>query len=451
MRCSLAIGVLLLAGCASDLAPLEAGEELPGGAGTNTLLLGANAFLRPAENLSSEDLLRFYGGNSFFNDNWVEAPASTANRDGLGPHFNARSCSGCHFRDGRAAPPEEGDSSFLGLRFRISTQTGGPDPTYGGQLQDGALPGLTPEVRLSVAYRTVEGTVGDGMPYELIAPEYTIEPLQGPFSDGLQRSPRIAPHMVGLGLLEAIPLERLEALADPDDTDGDGISGRLQWRDDARTGARMPGRFGWKGDAPTVEHQVAGAFRGDLGITSSLFPADDCTEAQTACRTQANGGEPELEERLLDRTVLYSQAVAVPVRRGHDDDDVRRGKRLFGAIGCDGCHVGRHVTGYHPVSAMVDQVIWPYTDLLLHDMGPELADGRPLGEADGREWKTPPLWGLGLVPAVNGHSRYLHDGRARSLEEAVLWHGGEASASRDAYRELSADERSDVVRFLESL
>lgn len=445
--------VALLTACQPKLAELEDGEWLPGGDTTNTLLLGSNAFLRPAANLTAEHEALFYGGNSFFNDNWVEAPASTANRDGLGPLFNARSCSGCHFRDGRAAPPEDGQGPFVGLLFRLSRPDGSPDPVYGGQFQDLALPGLQPEVRPSIVDTPISGTFDDGTPYTLVAPTYVFEaPSHGPLAADLQISPRIAPQMIGLGLLEAIPAADLEAFADPDDDDGDGISGRVQRSLDAESGELLVGRFGWKGDAPTVLHQTAGAFNGDLGITSALFPVDDCSEAQAACLNQTSGGEPELEPHLLDRVTLYSRAVAVPVRRDWEQDEVLRGKHLFSTLGCDGCHVPTWNTGsFAPLTEFEDQRIWPYTDLLLHDMGPALADGRPLGTASGQEWKTPPLWGLGLVLEVNGHTRFLHDGRARSLEEAVLWHGGEAQEAQEAYRRLDRDDRAAVLEFLESL
>ena len=442
---------LILAACTPRVGEVEEGEWLPGDVATNTLLLGGNAFLRPASNLTPEHEGAFYGGNSFFNDNWVEAPASTQNRDGLGPLFNARSCSGCHFRDGRAQPPEEGDGAMEGLLFRLSGADGGAERTYGEQLQDVALPGLEPEGRVRIERELISGTFDDGTTYELEAPTYHLDMFDGALEAGATFSPRIAPQMIGLGLLEAIPVDDLLSVEDPDDRDGDGISGRAQWVVDVSTGETMLGRFGWKADAPTVLHQSAAAFNGDIGITSPLFPSDDCTEAQTACRGEPSGGAPEIEMRLLERVTIYSQAVAVPIRRSWDDEEVLRGKYLFGDIGCASCHTPSHTTGEGSLDEFAGLRIWPYTDLLLHDMGPGLADGRPLGEADGQEWKTPPLWGLGLVPDVNGHTRYLHDGRARSLEEAVLWHGGEAEEARVRYGGLDPVDREALLRFLRSL
>ncbi len=450
----------LTAACAPTLAPVEDGEWLPGGAATNTLLLGNNAFLRPAATLTDEHEQHFYSGNAFFNQGWVEAPASTTARDGLGPLFNARSCSGCHARDGRAAPPEAGVTPFVGTLLRLSVPAGegwAPEPTYGGQLQDASNPGIPVEGVASVAWTATAGTYDDGEPFELLTPAWSIGELaHGPLHDDVRISARVAPHMVGLGLLEAIPADRLDALADADDADGDGVRGRVQRSVDPATGDLAPGRFGWKGEMPTVRGQVAGAFNGDMGLTSPAFPLDDCTAAQEDCLGEAPGdddeGPWEVQAKVMDRTVLYSASVAVPGRRDWEARDVRRGKALFVQLGCDRCHTPRHETGpYAEVPEFEGETIWPYTDLLLHDMGDGLADDRPVGEASGRMWKTPPLWGLGLVPDVNGHQRLLHDGRARGFAEAILWHGGEAQDSRDAFAALSATERARVVTFLEDL
>lgn len=449
--------VLAAVGCGdgtgSSPPMVEEGEWYPGGDTTNTLLLGSNAFLMPAQNLSPEHEQDFYSGNSFFNQSWVEAPASTEARDGLGPLFNARSCSGCHFKDGKGAPPEDGQAPFVGLLLRLSVEGAeGPEPdaVYGGQLQDQANPGVPVEAVPSITWEEVAGSYDDGTPYSLARPSYAIDaPGYGPLSDGLMVSPRVAPHMVGLGLLEAIPASVLESLADPDDADGDGISGRLQLHE--TDDGTEPGRFGWKGDAPTVERQAAGAFAGDLGLTSRVVEADDCTDQQPECTGEPSGGEPEVEDHILDLVVLYSRTVAVPVRRAADDPTVLEGKEVFHDLGCAACHVPSYTTGEAALPELEGQLIWPYTDLLLHDMGDDLADDRPVGEASGTEWKTPPLWSLGLVEDVGGHTRYLHDGRARSLEEAVLWHGGEAEAAHEAFVALPVEEREALIAFLEDL
>lgn len=457
-----ALAACSLAACGEESDPirLEPGELLPGGATTNTLLGGRNAFIRPAENITVEHEPNFYTGNSFFNQAWVEAPASTGRRDGLGPLFNARSCAACHLRDGRGRPPESPDEPFLGLLLRLSVPgvdaVGGPlpDPNYGGQLQPFALPDVPAEAAASVAYDEVSGSYGDGTPYTLLRPVYRLDaPAYGPLDPELMISPRVAPAVIGLGLLEAITGDDLRALADPDDADGDGISGRLNTVWDAVAEAHAIGRFGWKADQPSVRQQVAGAFLGDMGITTPIFGAQDCTAAQTDCLAARDGGEggPEIDAETFEKVVLYTSLLAVPARRTADAPDVLRGKGLFGDMGCAACHTPSHRTGAHPLPEVADQLIWPYTDLLLHDMGPELSDGRPVFDAAGPEWRTPPLWGIGLLPAVNDHQRLLHDGRARGVAEAILWHGGEAEAAREAFRLAPAADRDAVVRFVESL
>lgn len=436
----------------------EDGEELPGGTTTNTLLLGNNAFSRPARNASDDSDLSFFTGNSFFNQNWVQSPASTASRDGLGPLFNARSCAACHFRDGRGAPPLKDGDDFVGLLFRLSVPDGAGgttnEPTYGGQLQPIAINDVLPE---GTPVMTVSERVfrfDDGETITLREPHYTFTDLNyGPMHADVMVSPRVAPQMIGLGLLEAIPAERLESLADPDDVDGDGISGVVQRSHDVQTGDVAIGRFGWKGEEPTVLQQSAGAFVNDIGITSELFPADICTEAQQQCLVASGiDGDVEIAGELLKKVAVYSAILAPPVRPDAKTDDVIAGKRLFHQLGCVACHVPSHTTSTHPtLPELSDQTIWPYTDLLLHDMGDDLADGRPVGLADGRSWRTPPLWGIGRFPEVNGHQRLLHDGRADGVAEAIVWHGGEAQAARDAFAALSASERALVVTFVESL
>jgi len=443
---------------ALEPAELADGEWLPGDeVGTNQLLLGINAFKMPMPGLSEENEALFYSGNSWFNQSWVAAPSSTATRDGLGPLFHASGCSGCHFQDGRGAPPEEGAVGPLGaLLVRLSVPGGSgpePDPVYGDQLADRAVPDIDPEIHAHIEWTPLSGAFVDGSPYELVQPTLVVdEAFYGPLPDDAMLSLRIAPQVIGLGLLEAIPATRLEALADPDDLDGDGISGTLQPSLDPRTGAPAFGRFGWKSEATTVEEQSAGAFLGDMGLTSWIHPSQTCTPSQVACNDAIDGGDPEVEDHVLERVVLYTRSLAVPARRDAGGEEVLLGKAVFAHLGCDACHVPSHETGpFPPQPELEGQTIWPYTDLLLHDMGPGLADGRPVGVADGQEWRTPPLWGLGLVPDVNGHSRYLHDGRARSLEEAILWHGGEAEAAKEAYRGAPVDQRDALLSFLEDL
>ncbi len=454
---------ICLVGCQGDddlSAPqLEPGEHRPGGDTTEDLLLGVNAFISPAENITIEHEPMFYSGNSFFNQAWVEAPASTKNRDGLGPLFNARSCSACHFRDGRGAPPESPDDPFLSILLRLSVPGEGPhggpkaDPIYGDQLQPFALPDVLPEADASVSYTTLEGSYTDGEPYTLLVPDYTItNPRYGELADDIMISPRVAPQMIGLGLLEAISEERLEELSDPDDADGDGVSGRINMVWDVQKEALRPGRFGWKGDAPTVRQQVAGAFLGDMGITTPVFTSGECMPEQMSCIAHQTTEPMEINEDNFERVVVYSMLLAVPGRREALHSNVQRGKELFARARCTSCHTPSHMTGSLPDFPEVsNQRIWPYTDLLLHDMGEGLADGRPVFDASGSEWKTPPLWGIGWFDEVNGHQRLLHDGRARGVAEAILWHGGEARDSRENFEAMSKQEREDLVAFVESL
>ena len=448
------------------LTPDDTANLFSGGETTATNVT-RNAFSFSARNLDREQRRRFELGDSFFEQNWVTAPASTEARDGLGPTFNAQSCSSCHALDGRGRPPFSDDDPERGLLLRLSlpeefrdlyapgslaAPKGGPvpDPVYGGQLQDRAIQRVEPEGRIVITYIEIQGTYADGETYTLLKPQYSIgDPAFGPPHEELQISPRVAPSVFGVGLLEAIPVEILELLADPDDEDGDGISGRIHmiWNPD--TGQFDVGRFGWKSTVPSVRQQSANAFLGDIGITSSVHADQNCPEAQTACGAAISGGDPEVSDDGLEAVVFYSQTLAVPAARGYRER--KDGAELFFAAGCHLCHVPKITTGGHEIAALSGQVILPYTDLLLHDMGPELSDNRPVHDAAGSEWRTAPLWGIGLIPAVNGHNRLLHDGRARGVAEAILWHGGEAEASREAFRTMSAEDRQALIDFINSL
>ena len=265
-------------------------------------------------------------------------------------------------------------------------------------------------------------------------------------------SPRVAPATIGMGLLEAVPEASILALSDPEDANEDGISGRPNYVRNVRSGQLTLGRFGWKANQPSVEQQAAAAFLGDIGITSSLFPNKNCPAGQEACRQAPSGGSPEVPDERLEKVTIYIQTVAVPAMRDVDDEQVQQGARLFVQTQCALCHTPRQETGdTHPLEPLRNQVLFPYTDLLLHDMGEGLADHRPDGQASGTEWRTPPLWGIGLVEKVSKHTMFLHDGRARNLEEAILWHGGEAEESRGQFMTLTKDERNALIRFLESI
>lgn len=457
----------------TDFTAPEAFEAKPAGAATVRARDDADAFSQFSANMPFEHEMDFKLGNALFRKTWVASPASTLASDGLGPVYNARACQDCHLKDGRGHPPEGPEDGRVSMFLRLSVPGGAtpegieewlatqPEPTYGGQLQDLAAPGHAAEAKMEVSYTESPVTLADGEVVSLRAPTYAVSnPGFGPLAADLQISPRVAPQMIGLGLLEAIPAADILALADPEDADGDGISGRVQIVPSVEFGVPMLGRFGLKAGAPTVREQSAGAFSGDMGLSTPLHPDPwgDCTSAQATCRNAPHGQEPgvrdglEVDAASLDLVTFYSRNLGVPERRKVDDRQVLRGKEVFHAANCAGCHVPKHVT--HRLEGQPEQsfqLIWPYTDLLLHDMGPGLADHRPEGRATGTEWKTPPLWGIGLTTAVSGHTQFLHDGRARSLLEAILWHGGEAQAARDAVAGLPKPDRLALIAFLESL
>jgi CxxC motif-containing protein (DUF1111 family) len=445
----------------------HAGESPPGWfgapiAGDATLdLADENAFARPMPTLPVEDLRRFTFGNRLFNTNWVAAPASVDAFDGLGPLFNRVSCSACHTRDGRGRPPEHGEpleSMLVRLSLPGSEPNGAPRPVphYGDQLNEKALPGVPAEGRTVVSYREQPGQYRDGQVYSLLVPAYEFTALgYGPLPADTLKSPRVAPPVFGLGLLEAVPDAEILARADPDDADHDGISGRAHQVWDAAQGRRALGRFGWKANQPSLRQQGASAALGDIGLTTSLFPRENVADGQSAAAAMPGGGpqgEPELRDDFLDKLTFYLRSLAVPAPRFGAAPAAARGATLFTRIGCTACHAPTLTTGDFPdLPALAHQQIHPFTDLLLHDMGAELADGRPDFEALGSEWRTPPLWGIGLTAIVNRHTRFLHDGRARSLEEAVLWHGGEARAARERFMKLKRPERRALLDFLGSL
>ena len=453
------LAVVLVAGAALAEPPLAGG-------GTTVFLDGQksthSAFSFPASNLSLTRRDAFFVGNSFFRNAWITAPGSTTARDGLGPLFNTNSCQSCHVRDGRGTPPDPGEP-MVSMLVRISaTPADGqlpapeigvvPDPVYGTQLQNRAILGVPPEAHVTLGWETIRGKYPDGAGYTLRKPKLVVEdPGYGALAETLQTSIRIAPPMLGLGLLDEIPEAAVAALADPDDADGDGISGRMNRVWDAKAGAPAMGRFGWKAEQPNVRQQVASAFLGDVGVTSSLFPTPNHTSAQAEAAAAPDGGEPELSDEILDFVVFYAKHLAVPAQRAHDSPAIIEGGERFREARCDACHVETFVTEASAAfPELGEQEFHPYTDLLLHDMGEGLADDRPTFAASGREWRTAPLWGVGLVRLVNEHTFYLHDGRARSVEEAILWHGGEAAASRDAFMEMSAADRRKLVAFVKS-
>ncbi len=452
----------------------EAYELRAGGAATVFKRVNRDAFSHPSANMPFERQLDFRVGDGIFKKIWVSSPSSTTSSDGLGPLFNARSCQRCHLKDGRGRPPVAGEKSGLMLlklsippqteedrlallQHRISTI---PEPTYGSQLQNFSVQGVHSEGELLIQYEEVPVRLADGEIINLRNPVYQITDLHyGELHPDAMISPRVPPPVIGMGLLEAILDADILRHADPDDLDGDGISGRARqvWSDEHKK--VMLGRFGWKAGQPTLEQQAADAFLNDIGVSTSLYPIPhgDCTAAQKDCVAGPHGDTPasngiEAVTKMFDRLVFYTRNLGVPARRKVDDPTVLKGKRLFYEAQCAACHVPKFVTRRDSIGEEQSfQLIWPYTDLLLHDMGEGLTDKRPEGNATGQEWRTPPLWGIGLTEMVSGHTQFLHDGRARNLLEAILWHGGEAEASKQRVTRMAREDRDALLAFLRSL
>lgn len=446
----------------------EPGEARSGGAAT-VRKTDQNAFSLPSANLPPSRRVDFSVGNSFFRSPWVIAPSTTTARDGLGPLFNTNACQNCHIKDGRGHPPTPDAANAVSMLVRLSIpdspayakvieQVGVvPEPVYGGQFQDMAVPGVTPEGKVRVEYTPVPIRFKDGTEVELRKPVLQFTQLgYGPMHPDTRFSARVAPPMIGLGLLEAIPEEAILANAAAQAKENNGIKGRVNrvWDDELQK--TVAGRFGWKAGQPNLNQQNVHAFSGDMGLTTSLRPFDDCTDAQTACKQAPNGngpdGEPEVSDNILRLVLFYTRNLAVPARRGVNDEQVLAGKNLFFQAGCQSCHTPKYTTAANAAEPeLANQVIRPYSDLLLHDMGDGLADNRTEFKASGRDWRTPPLWGIGLTQAVSGHTQFLHDGRARNLLEAVLWHGGEAQQAQQQVLSFNAEQRAALLAFLNSL
>lgn len=426
-------------------------EWLSGGSQT-VFNSGSHAFSDMFPDLRGTQEFNHEVGDAAFEATFVSAPAPV--HAGLGPLFNSVSCASCHIADGRGRP-QEANGQMISMLIRVSVpgmdEHGGPlgAPGFGGQLQQRAIAGTKPEADVNIQYSFQKLSFPDGEPYELRAPIYTLQNSYIPLPAGMMWSPRVAPPVFGLGLLEAIPDWAIRANADENDVNGDGISGKVNEVWNVVKKQKSIGKFGWKASAPTLLQQVAGAYNQDMGITNFVFPQESSFGQSQYDNLD---GEVQVSDSLLHAITFYMQTLAVPARRGADDPVVQQGKALFKQANCNSCHVSMYKTDVNVAfKAVSNQTIFPYTDLLLHDMGPELADNRPDYLANGQEWKTPPLWGIGLTQVVNGHNNFLHDGRARTLTEAIMWHGGEALSSRNKFAKLSAAERQAVIKFLGSL
>lgn len=454
---------------------LNATPLLPGGETTATHLKGRHSFSQPATNMSLEERMDFNLGQAIFGKLWVSSPASTTASDGLGPLYNARSCLRCHVNNGRGKPPEpdteNANARSLFLRLSIPPQNSDhqkilasgkvaaiPEPVYGGQLQDQSIQGLAAEGRVSLTYTYSTLTLAGGEQVKLRQPHYSIRQLAyGDLHPQVQTSARVTPPMLGLGLLEAIPESELEKNVATQKAHP-VIAGKLNRVWDYQAQKTAVGRFGWKAIHPSIKQQNAAAFIEDIGISTTIFPQGygGCTSAQTDCRLLPDGnsehlGGVEASPVMTQVLEFYTQTLAVPPRRNAQDAPVLAGEKLFKQLDCAACHRPHYTTAKNAQPLLANQSIWPYTDLLLHDMGEGLADNHSEFLAKGSQWRTPPLWGVGLTQLISGHSQLLHDGRARSIQEAILWHGGEAEASKQQFITLPKHQRQQLIKFVESL
>jgi CxxC motif-containing protein (DUF1111 family) len=448
---------LVLSGChePGEISVPNLDERMSGGLLATTFDAGASAYGQPVAGLSPRDEQVFAFGDKMFDTRFVQGPASVFS--GLGPLYNQTSCAGCHNHEGRGRMPDFGDQ-YESVLFKISLpgkdEYGAPLPVpgFGHQIQDRAVFGENPEARVRVEWLDKDFTFPDGTKTSLRFPNFTVQNAYRPFPAGVLLSPRLTRPNYGMGLVDAIPEENILKNADPNDANKDGISGKANYVFDYINGRnRVLGKIGWKASVVNVKSQVAKALLEDIGVTSSIFPQKIGID-QEQYRSAYVGPGPDVPDSVIHALTFYMQSLCVPARRNVDDPDVVKGQALFNGIGCVKCHVDVQKTKvdsrFRPVSG---QTIRPYSDFLLHDMGPDLSDGRPEYEAEASEWRTPPLWGIGLSKKVSGHGQLLHDGRARSFEEAILWHGGEAEKARNSYSRLTAASRKSLQKFLESL
>jgi CxxC motif-containing protein (DUF1111 family) len=425
-------------------------SETSGGATTIQDATSA-AFSSPASNLLGKSLELHMQGDAAFEATFVTAPSPV--NGGLGPVFNNTSCVACHAGDGRGRPPFAGEalsSMLIRMSMPGENTNGGPVPVpgFGEQLQPRAVYGKDPEAQVEISYQDSLVQFSDGTMATLRIPRYQLSNYYQPMPAGVLISPRVAPPVFGLGLLEAVSEATILAMVDETDRNADGISGKANYAWDPLSGKKILSRFGWKANTPNLLVQSAAAYNNDMGITSWIFPRETCHGQSQGCDSSAF----EVDSATLAAVTFYVQTLAVPARRYTSKAMVQRGEKLFRDLQCSACHIPEIKTGKSfSVSEVAGQTIQPFTDLLVHDMGQGLADGRPDFLATGSEWRTPPLWGIGLTEVVNSHTQFLHDGRARNLTEAILWHGGEGEASKEKFRNLSVNDRKALLDFLASL
>jgi CxxC motif-containing protein (DUF1111 family) len=431
----------------------EAGydERLSGGGLATAFDETSKAFGHEVEGLDTRQGEVHALGDAAFEQTFVSAPAPI--NSGLGPVFNNVSCISCHHNDGKGTPTAGFVNSSLLFRLSISGTdiNGGPlfISGFGGQLQDVSIFGKQPEANINISYSNVAIAYPDGETVTLRKPAYTVTNSYQTLPSNYLLSPRLAPPVFGLGLLQNIPEATILSFADENDTDGDGISGKVNYVYNSFTQQRELGRFGLKANTSNILLQVASAYHQDMGITNYVF-----TKESSYGQSQNDNlnDDPELADSTINQVAFYIKTLAVPARRNVLDADVQKGKQLFTQINCSGCHKPVMQTGVDvTLAAINNQRIQPFTDLLLHDMGDDLADGRPDFLATGKEWRTATLWGIGLFAKTNGTPFYLHDGRARTIEEAILWHGGEALQSKTKFMQLNKPERINLLKFIQSL
>jgi CxxC motif-containing protein (DUF1111 family) len=449
---TLVILVLILVKCQkSAVFPADQYDDRLSGGDATVFDATSHAFSSMFPSLTGFDIHTHELGDLVFNRSFVTAPAPI--NSGLGPIFNNIACINCHHNDGIGLPTAGDLQSSLLVRISLpgTDANGGPVPVpgYGLQLQDKAVFGKTPECKVNINYSYQTYSFADGETYELRTPTYTLSNLYTPIAGSYLLSPRLAPPMFGLGLLETVPESEILGFIDANDSNGDGITGKANYVWDAVTNSKMLGRFGWKANTATIQTQVVSAFNQDMGITSTLMPVES-----SFGQSQYDGlkDDPEIADSLVNAVKFYAQTLAVPARRNVADATNKRGEELFIQAKCVNCHRQTLTTAVnvtHPY--LSNQVIHPYTDMLVHNMGAGLADNRPDFLANGQEWRTSALWGVGLFETVNNPGYYLHDGRARTLTEAIMWHGGEASNAKAYFTNLSRADRDAVLQFLKSL
>jgi len=463
-------------------------QEIKQGGDTGISVTSSESYSKPSSNITASRKGSFFIGNAFFRQPWVIAPASTDSRDGLGALFNVAACQSCHVKDGRGHAPmtaeDDADSFLIRLAMPATTDEQRQQlkdsliekvahPMYGGQLQDRGIQGVPAEARIAVQWTDKPVTFADGHIETLRAPTFNLtNPGYGAFDDEMMVSPRVALPMIGLGLLEQIPDADIKKQAASNHKNSNDIKGKFNWVMDPQTGKVALGRFGWKAGQTELITQNQSAFNEDMGLTSNIRPHESCMPTQTACKNaitgadeQGNGKPPvEVNDEVAKFVEFYTRNLAVPHRRNAEDKVVLAGKKRFYDMGCQSCHTPRYQL---PKTAddhleQHGQVIYPYTDLLLHDMGDELADRTIAGKlpakdlqveflANSYEWRTPALWGIGLAQTVDSQATFLHDGRARTLMEAVLWHGGEAKKQQQRVLKLDKQGRAELNAFLQSL